>query len=86
MTSAVLLLGAITAERLGELLWARSNTAAPLTKGAREFASGHYPAIVLLHGTAYLISEVIAIPLTGFLTRALSMRWLFVYTLVLKEL
>ena len=28
--------------------------------------------------TAYLIAEVIAIPLTGFLTRALTMRWLFV--------
>ena len=28
--------------------------------------------------TAYLISEVVAIPLTGFLTRVLSMRWLFV--------
>jgi MFS transporter, DHA2 family, multidrug resistance protein len=28
--------------------------------------------------TAYLIAEVIAIPLTGFLTRILSMRWLFV--------
>ena len=26
--------------------------------------------------TAYLIAEVIAIPLTGFLTRALTMRWL----------
>ncbi len=28
--------------------------------------------------TAYLIAEVISIPLTGFLTRMLSMRWLFV--------
>jgi DHA2 family multidrug resistance protein len=28
--------------------------------------------------TAYLVAEVIAIPLTGFLTRVLSMRWLFV--------
>ena len=28
--------------------------------------------------TAYLIAEVISIPLTGFLTRALTMRWLFV--------
>ena len=28
--------------------------------------------------TAYLIAEVVAIPLTGFLTRVLSMRWLFV--------
>jgi len=31
--------------------------------------------------TAYLIAEVIAIPLTGFLTRMLSMRWLFVIAL-----
>src|SRR3978361_1248781 len=28
--------------------------------------------------TGYLIAEVIAIPLTGWLTRALSLRWLFV--------
>src|SRR4029077_2575835 len=27
--------------------------------------------------TAYLIAEIIAIPLTGFLTRVLTMRWLF---------
>ncbi len=33
--------------------------------------------------TAYLIAEVIAIPLTGFLTRTLSMRWLFVGAVVL---
>ena len=31
--------------------------------------------------TAYLIAEVVAIPLTGFLTRCLSMRWLFVVAL-----
>ena len=31
--------------------------------------------------TAYLIAEVIAIPLTGLLTRALSMRWLFIAAL-----
>ena len=28
--------------------------------------------------TAYLIAEVIAIPLTGYLTRLITMRWLFV--------
>ena len=28
--------------------------------------------------TSYLIAEIIAIPLTGWLTRALTMRWLFV--------
>ncbi len=31
--------------------------------------------------TAYLIAEVVAIPLTGFLTRVLTMRWLFVVSL-----
>ncbi len=31
--------------------------------------------------TAYLIAEVVAIPLTGFLTRVLTMRWLFVISL-----
>ena len=33
--------------------------------------------------TAYLIAEVVAIPLTGLLTRALSMRWLFIAALTL---
>ena len=50
MTAAALLLGAVTAERIAELCLARRNTAALLAKGAIEFAPGHYPAIVLLHG------------------------------------
>jgi DHA2 family multidrug resistance protein len=33
--------------------------------------------------TAYLIAEVIAIPLTGWLTRVLTLRWLFVIAIVL---
>ena len=33
--------------------------------------------------TAYLIAEVVAIPLTGFLTRFLSLRWLFVASILL---
>ena len=33
--------------------------------------------------TAYLIAEVIAIPLTGFLTRLLTLRWLFVMAVTL---
>lgn len=32
--------------------------------------------------TAYLIAEVVAIPLTGFFTRLLTMRWLFVGSLI----
>jgi len=49
MNPAVVLLGAVTAERLAELYWARRNTAALLAQGASEFAPAHYPAIVLLH-------------------------------------
>jgi MFS transporter, DHA2 family, multidrug resistance protein len=36
--------------------------------------------------TAYLIAEVVAIPLTGFLTRTLSMRWLFVLAIAVFTL
>lgn len=33
--------------------------------------------------TAYLIAEIVSIPLTGFLTRLLTMRWMFVWAVVL---
>ncbi|NTS32928.1 DHA2 family efflux MFS transporter permease subunit [Phyllobacterium sp. BT25] len=36
--------------------------------------------------TAYLIAEVVAIPLNGFLTRTLTMRWLFVCGIILFTL
>ena len=36
--------------------------------------------------TAYLIAEIIAIPLTGWLTRVLSLRWLFVSAIALFTL
>ena len=36
--------------------------------------------------TAYLIAEIIAIPLTGWLTRVLTLRWLFVVAIVLFTL
>src|SRR5437868_7397312 len=36
--------------------------------------------------TAYLIAEVIAIPLTGLFTRVLSLRWLFVTAIALFTL
>ena len=49
MNPAIVLLSAVTAERLAERYWARRNTATLLAQGASEFAPGHYPAIVLLH-------------------------------------
>src|SRR6202171_1088799 len=36
--------------------------------------------------TAYLIAEIVAIPLTGLLTRALTLRWLFVAAIALFTL
>ena len=41
-------------------------------------ALGIEPASMTWVQTAYLVAEVVAIPLTGLLTRALTMRWLFV--------
>jgi methyltransferase len=49
VTHAVLLLGAVTAERLVELSIARRNTAILVGRGAFEVAPRHYPAIVALH-------------------------------------
>ena len=48
-TMAVLLLAAVTLERLAELVLARRNTAALLAQGAYEVAPGHYWLIVALH-------------------------------------
>lgn len=50
MIGSILLLGAVTCERLGELWLARRNTQRLLASGASEVASGHYPLIVVLHG------------------------------------
>ena len=49
-------------------------TALPTIQGALKVA----PSAMSWLQTAYLTAEVIAIPLTGILTRALTMRWLFV--------
>lgn len=49
MNPAILLLCAVALERLAELWWARRNTTKLLQRGAREYASGHYPLIVGLH-------------------------------------
>ena len=52
-------------------------TSLPAIQGAL----GIPPDLMSWVQTAYLVAEVIAIPLTGVLTRALSMRWLFVLAL-----
>ncbi len=49
-------------------------TSLPTIQGALDIAPDRMSWVQ----TAYLTAEVVAIPLTGFLTRLLSMRWLFV--------
>ena len=49
MIGAVIILALVTLERIAELFLARRNTAGLMSRGAKEFAPGHYPLIVLLH-------------------------------------
>jgi methyltransferase len=47
--ATALILGAVTLERLAELVLARRNTAALLGRGGVEHGAGHYPAMIALH-------------------------------------
>lgn len=49
MIGAIVILSAVTLQRLGELALARRNTRRLLGDGAREAGAGHYPLIVGLH-------------------------------------
>lgn len=49
MTSAELILGAITLQRVGEFVISRANTRKLLAGGAVEVASWHYPLIITVH-------------------------------------
>ena len=58
MIPAVLFLAFLIAQRLGELVLARRNTARLLARGAVEHGAAHYPLIVALHA-AWLVSMVV---------------------------
>lgn len=49
MILSVVVLSLVTAQRIGELALARSNTRQLLARGAIESGAGHYPYIVALH-------------------------------------
>jgi methyltransferase len=55
MTAAEIILGAVTMQRLAELVLARHNTTRLLARGAHEIGAAHYPLIVAVHA-AWLIS------------------------------
>lgn len=55
MSLAVIVLAAVTLQRLGELVLAQRNTRRLIAQGAQEVGAGHYPLIVGLHA-AWLAS------------------------------
>ena len=55
MIGAIVLLALVTAQRLGELVYARANEARLRAAGAVEVGAAHYPLIVAMHA-AWLVS------------------------------
>ena len=58
MIAAWIILAAVLAHRLGELVYARANTRRLLAKGGTEFGAGHYPLFALLH-SAWLVVQAL---------------------------
>jgi len=56
--AAWIILAAVLAQRLGELVYARANTRRLLAKGGTEFGAGHYPLFALLH-SAWLVAQAL---------------------------
>lgn len=73
---ALLFLGFIIVQRLGELVIAKRNTSALMAKGAVEYGAEHYPFMVLLH-----TSWIIAMLTLGY-DQKIILPWLFLYILL----
>lgn len=73
MILSILVLAFVTAQRLGELVLARRNTARLLGQGAVEHGAGHYPLIVGLHAAWLLGLWLLA------WNREVSLFWLAVF-------
>ncbi|MFC4290939.1 isoprenylcysteine carboxyl methyltransferase family protein [Sphingorhabdus arenilitoris] len=82
-TWAILVIGYLIVQRLGELIYARRNTRRLLAEGAVEHGAGHYPLFILLHGgwiiaIAFLASPALSPPfllLTGFIFSQIFRIW-----------
>jgi methyltransferase len=76
MTLALIVLTAVTLQRLGELVLARRNTRRLLARGGYEVGAGHYPLIVGLHA-AWLA----ALWFLGW-DRSVSLPWLALFVVL----
>lgn len=61
MIAALVIVGLVALQRLGELAYAQRNTRALLAKGAVEIGRAHYPLLVLLHAS-WLVAIVVMLP------------------------
>lgn len=73
MTLSVIVLSAVTLQRFVELVIARRNTQALMSRGAVEISSGPYPLIVALH-TCWLAGLWFLAP-----TQPVDLRWLGIF-------
>jgi methyltransferase len=76
MILAILILGLVTAQRFGELVVARRNTARLLAAGGLERGAQHYPLMVALHGAWLMGLWVLA------WNRPANLAWLAAYVLL----
>jgi methyltransferase len=80
---ALIILAYVTMQRLGELIYARTNTRRLLSEGAKEYGAGHYPLFIFLHGGWLIAILVFANPsleptpilLAGFLLSQILRFW-----------
>ncbi|HVJ53094.1 MAG TPA: isoprenylcysteine carboxylmethyltransferase family protein [Aliidongia sp.] len=61
MSSVLIILLLVAAQRLAELAYAQRNTRRLLAEGAVEIAPGHYPLFILLHGS-WLVAMLLLVP------------------------
>ena len=73
---AILFLGFVIVQRLGELVLAKRNTARLLERGATEHGASHYPVMVALH-TCWVLALVIF----GH-DQSVAISWLLVFILL----
>ena len=64
MIAAWIIVAAVLAQRLGELVYARANTRRLLANGGQEFGARHYPLFALLHG-AWLLAQALWLIFVG---------------------
>lgn len=78
MEWAALILGLVTAQRLGELVLARRNTRRLLAQGGYEVGAAHYPLIVALHA-AWLVGLWYLAVYRAPAGQGIDLRWLALF-------